>query len=184
MFVLLNVIEDGNSKRLTMDEFICKRGHKRSEVGVSPNRTCHGCAKEQSQLYRKQKPEKVKEIKKKWYKRNKKHVIKKSKSWADRNKEDRVKIWRKSQYGAKYNLTLEQYEKMVELQGGVCALCQRPPLGSKRLAVEHDHKSGRIRGACCFKCNKFLIGRRTEKDIPMLKKLIAYLESTFDGREI
>lgn len=167
-----------------MDEFICKRGHKRSEVGVSDNGTCYKCAREQSDLYRKQNPEKVKGVKKKCYIKRRLHYIKKAKSWAERNKKEREIIWRKSQYNTKYNITLEQYEKMIELQGGVCALCQRPPMGSKRLAVEHDHKSGRIRGACCFKCNKFLIGRHTEKDIPLLRRLIVYLESEFDGRKL
>ena len=167
-----------------MIDFVCKRGHRRSEVGASLNNTCHGCAKEQSKQYRKDNPETTKAVKKKWYRKHKSHVITKSKLWAERNKEDRVKIWRKSQYGAKYSLTLEQYEKMLELQGGVCALCKRPPQGSKRLAVEHDHKSGRVRGAACFRCNKFVVGRWTEADTPILQRLIEYLKSNFDGRNL
>ncbi len=51
-----------------------------------------------------------------------------------------------------YGLTVYQYDKMLEDQGGGCAICVNPPT-SKRLHVDHDHNTGRVRGLLCFRCN-------------------------------
>jgi len=52
-----------------------------------------------------------------------------------------------------YRLTEEDYESILRHQGGVCAGCGKPPY-SCRLAVDHDHKTGRIRGLLCWLCNR------------------------------
>ena len=44
---------------------------------------------------------------------------------------------------------------MIEYQGGVGAICRRPPV-NKRLAVDHDHATGLIRGGLCWSCNRGL----------------------------
>jgi hypothetical protein len=60
----------------------------------------------------------------------------------------------------KFGITLEQYNEMLEAQGGVCAVCHKPPkVGAKAHAVDHDHKTGEIFGLLCFGCNHRLIGR-------------------------
>lgn len=38
-----------------------------------------------------------------------------------------------------YGLEEGEYEKILAAQGGVCAICLKPPV-TKRLAVDHDHK--------------------------------------------
>lgn len=48
-------------------------------------------------------------------------------------------------------------------QGGTCAICQKPPKG-KALAVDHDHKTKRVRGLLCYADNKYLIGRRVDPE--------------------
>jgi hypothetical protein len=63
-----------------------------------------------------------------------------------------------------YNLTDQDYETILSFQGGVCAICRRPPV-SKRHAVDHDHKTGLIRGLCCAKCNRIIGSLR---DSPVL----------------
>lgn len=52
-----------------------------------------------------------------------------------------------------YRLTEEEYAAVLAFQGGVCAGCGRPPNGIN-LAVDHDHKTGRIRGLLCWLCNR------------------------------
>jgi hypothetical protein len=54
-----------------------------------------------------------------------------------------------------FNLTVEQYDLMFDHQGGLCAICLRPP-ATKRLHVDHDHATGLIRGLVCWNCNKTL----------------------------
>jgi hypothetical protein len=55
----------------------------------------------------------------------------------------------------KFGITIEQYEEMLANQGGGCAICGRRP-GKISLHVDHDHETGRIRGALCFRCNNAL----------------------------
>ncbi len=54
-----------------------------------------------------------------------------------------------------YGLLPVTYRRMVEMQCGLCWLCQRPP-GKKGLGVDHDHKTGRVRALLCAKCNMAL----------------------------
>lgn len=55
----------------------------------------------------------------------------------------------------KFGITIEQYEEMLAIQGGGCAICGRLP-GKISLHVDHDHETGRIRGCLCFRCNNAL----------------------------
>lgn len=61
------------------------------------------------------------------------------------------KHWLRKAYG----LTPEQYDDMLRAQGGVCAICKKPPKGN-RLHVDHCHETGRIRGLLCVSCNSKL----------------------------
>ena len=59
---------------------------------------------------------------------------------------------KRKQLHKSYGLSLEEYNKRLERQGGVCVIC-----GSKdshrKLSVDHDHETGRIRGLLCSSCN-------------------------------
>jgi hypothetical protein len=62
------------------------------------------------------------------------------------------KALRKWHLKTKYGLTPEQYDQMLESQGGGCAICGKPP-GDTALHVDHCHETGRVRGLLCFSCN-------------------------------
>lgn len=82
-----------------------------------------------------------------------------------------------------YGMTSRQYDRMVRAQGGKCAICRREPKPSRRLHVDHDHQTGRVRGALCFVCNHRLLGRGLEK--PELHEAAAiYLRVTTDWRDV
>ena len=53
----------------------------------------------------------------------------------------------------KYGLTQEQYELVLASQGGVCAICKGPPVVHNVYHIDHDHKTGLIRGLLCQSCN-------------------------------
>lgn len=54
----------------------------------------------------------------------------------------------------KYGITSEDYNLLFENQKGRCAICGTHQKDlSKRLFVDHDHKTGEIRGLLCIKCN-------------------------------
>lgn len=50
-----------------------------------------------------------------------------------------------------YNITVDEYNEMFTAQMGLCAICGLP--SSKRLCVDHDHKTGHIRNLLCRVCN-------------------------------
>ena len=80
----------------------------------------------------------------------------------------------------KYGLTLAQYNRMLKAQGGVCKLCGRPPQ-KLALAVDHDHKTKRVRGLLCFTCNHFHVAKNTAETA---RRMVPYLESSYDGRKL
>lgn len=55
-----------------------------------------------------------------------------------------------------YNLEPGDYDKLYARQGGVCAICQRAKGIVKRLAVDHDHDTGLVRGLLCGPCNQLV----------------------------
>lgn len=54
----------------------------------------------------------------------------------------------------KFGLTLQEYEVLEKKQSGVCAICVETCSTGWRLAVDHDHVTGEIRGLLCFRCNR------------------------------
>ncbi len=71
-----------------------------------------------------------------------------------------------------YGITPEEYEDRLANQSGVCAIC-RQANGRRRLAVDHDHETGVVRGLLCDKCN-WLVGL-ADDDPQRLTTAIAYL---------
>lgn len=74
----------------------------------------------------------------------------------------------------KYNITFETYDELRNKQNGVCAVCKKVCKSGKRLSVDHNHSTGRIRGLLCGKCNTAL--GLAEDSIERLYALIAYLK--------
>ena len=54
-----------------------------------------------------------------------------------------------------HKMSLEEYNIIFEKQGGICAICKKPP-GKKMLSVDHCHTTGKIRGLLCTRCNSML----------------------------
>jgi len=81
--------------------------------------------------------------------------------------------WRSRNLRIKFKLSVEQYEEMLASQNGVCKICGRPPR-NKRLAVDHDHETGDIRGLLCGPCNTAL--SHVELTSNFSRKALKYLE--------
>jgi hypothetical protein len=83
--------------------------------------------------------------------------------------------WKRAQH--RYGITKDGYADLMRKQNGSCAICSE--YSAERLCIDHDHKSGRVRGLLCQQCNH-AIGKM--RDNPLL--LIAgaeYLRKTQDG---
>ena len=62
---------------------------------------------------------------------------------------------RKPRRAAELGIDDAEYERLLEAQGGHCALCTGKPK-TRRLHVDHDHLTGRVRGLLCYRCNRNL----------------------------
>lgn len=76
-----------------------------------------------------------------------------------------------------YNITGQDYDDLLTWQGGRCFVCQEMPR-TRRLAVDHDHVSGAVRGLLCagdeWGCNVSL--RRLLGDVEAARRLLEYVE--------
>lgn len=79
-----------------------------------------------------------------------------------------------------YGLSLAGYDQLLSQQGGVCAVCLRPPTG-RRLCVDHDHDTGVVRALLCNRCNTAL--GIMEENPDLLWKLLDYAEHCLEARE-
>lgn len=70
----------------------------------------------------------------------------------------------------KYGMSPEDYARLLSLQGGQCAICQR----STKLVIDHCHKSKKVRGLLCNSCNGAL--GHVEK-VVWLSSAIRYLQA-------
>jgi hypothetical protein len=98
-----------------------------------------------------------------------------------------------ARYGAyilkEYKITYSFYLALYQFQGGRCYICRKAPR-SRRLAVDHNHETGEVRGLLCSgqrSCNHDVLGNITSLD--MAKRIVLYLEdppaaALIAGREI
>ena len=75
-------------------------------------------------------------------------------------------------YGWEQSFTLEDYDRLFAEQGGVCAICDKPE-PSRRLATDHDHSTGAVRGLLCMRCN-LTIGKFND-DAARFERFAEYL---------
>jgi hypothetical protein len=73
-----------------------------------------------------------------------------------------------------YKISVEEYDKLYELQNGKCKVCGGINNSGRRLSIDHDHKTGKIRGLLCIKCNSAIA--QVNDNINLLLKLAIYLE--------
>ncbi len=126
----------------------------------------------------------TKEKKKRWLNENKdkrKQIIKRynskpsSKEAAAKYYQENKDIIRNNYLINNYDITLEKYSLLLEKQNHKCAICgvDNCPSG-KSFAVDHDHKTDKIRGLLCKNCNIGL--GMFEDNISNMEKAILYLK--------
>lgn len=85
-----------------------------------------------------------------------------------------------SRYGAHiretYGISYDFYLALYQFQGGRCYICRKEPK-RRRLAVDHDHETGEVRGLLCSgqrSCNHDVLGNISSID--MARRIVLYLE--------
>jgi hypothetical protein len=75
----------------------------------------------------------------------------------------------------RHGMTVDDYDSMLRGQNGSCAICFSADPGGQngRFCVDHDHKTGVVRGLLCVNCN-WALGN-VKDDIKILQSAIRYL---------
>ena len=113
---------------------------------------------------------------------NRKSRQKNYKKWSSKINQTRRAGYRKQYLARQYGLTQEGFDALLLRQGGRCAICQTADPGRhgrksdiENWHVDHDHKTGYVRGLLCFACN---VGIGHLKDDPVLvKAALVYLQN-------
>lgn len=102
--------------------------------------------KEAKKRYREKNKELIKEKAREYYKSGRKPIPKRN-----------LEVNRNAHYKYKYGITLEQYNDLLTKQEHRCAICGDGQWDHKRsFSVDHDHKTGQVRGLLCLLCNTAL----------------------------
>jgi hypothetical protein len=156
--VVAQVIKKCKTCKRDKDMSLFHRNRKSSD-GYQSN--CAKCCSDYSKQYREEKRKEISEIRKIKYE-------------SVKNDPEYLRKKRESKYLGRYGITLDDYEKMLFEQCGVCKICLNPPSGKKkRLAVDHCHITGKVRGLLCDHCNVGL--GRFKDDAELLECAILYL---------
>lgn len=105
------------------------------------------------------------------YQKYREQYIRRSREWRKKYPE-RVK-----EYGIKYRhgISLKDYKNMLKQQNGKCAICGKLQSDFKqKFIVDHCHKTNKIRGLLCCRCNTLL--GRIENIPDNFKRLLEYME--------
>lgn len=112
---------------------VCKISKENSEFGFDRRlkgglrSACKKCEIARAVKWQTKNPERKKELCDRWHRDHPHHHLLKS-----------------------YGVTPEEYERRFSEQNGLCAICK---LNLPKLAIDHDHRTGKVRGLLCRKCN-------------------------------
>lgn len=113
-----------------------------------------------------------------WRKKNPEGYLKAAAKYRNENR-DKLRDYK---WKSRYNITPEQYAELFCIQKGQCAICNRPETAInintnkvQKLAVDHCHKTGKVRGLLCRDCNRGI--GKFQDDPVRLQNAIKYLNA-------
>ena len=99
------------------------------------------------------------------------------------SKRERTRRARRSKHNTHlkkaYGITINDYDKILESQGNVCAIC-KGGTSKRHFAVDHNHKNGNVRGLLCARCNGGL--SKFMDRISNLRRAVRYMK--LDGEKV
>lgn len=136
--------------RSTGDPLVVERIATTQPTSPAERRTCRVCGveKPQSEFYQREAGRLRTECRDCWRA--------KARQWANANPDQKkAQGWRK--HLRSYGLTPENYDELLATQDNRCAICRREnPHPQRRMATDHCHATGMVRGVLCTKCNAML----------------------------
>lgn len=123
--------------------------------------------------------EKSREASDRWHKNHREHHLSTREEWRRKRREKYPELVhlenRRWNLKKNFNMTVEEYELLLQSQNGVCAICGELNLAKNKryLGVDHNHDTGANRGLLCNLCNAAL--HRIEYDPDWGNKALTYL---------
>jgi len=121
-----------------------------------------------------------------WYAANREREIARVKEWQQANPErvnenqrrnrarpERKRALRDQYYRRTFGVSADEFDALLEAQGGGCAICGTRPERAASLHLDHCHETGAIRGILCLSCNQAL--GKFREDPALLEKAARYL---------
>lgn len=135
---------------------------------------------ERARLYRDANREKVREISRRSNakRRNNPETVKSIREYQQRYRQANAETLRANERKRKFGIEHLEYAELYKNQNGVCAVCKNPETATRKgvlksLAVDHDHKTGKIRGLLCSDCNTGI--GKLKDSVEVLQSAIRYL---------
>ena len=80
-----------------------------------------------------------------------------SEEWKRKNREKFLNFHRSRNLKENFNISIDDWQEIFQKQNGRCAICDRHQSEFNiRFAVDHNHKTGAVRGLLCMSCNRNL----------------------------
>jgi hypothetical protein len=142
---------------------------------------CKKCQLKCNNFYHQKHKEKINEYKKEYRKEHKKEIKifqkkyrQKHKDESKRYREEHKEELKEYDLKRKYNISLKDYNFLLQKQNYKCAVCNKVFQNGKNTHIDHNHKTGKIRGLLCGKCNKGM--GLFEDNLILLEEAIKYLQ--------
>jgi len=145
----------------SLDKFSSKRGQKNSR--------CKECISKYMRAHYQNNKEVESAKRRKYYRDNREKYLETVNKYYKGNHE----AIRVASACRRRGITIEAYYEMLKQQNHVCAICEKPNNNNKRLAIDHDHTTGKVRELLCDNCNTSL--GLLKEDIQRISKLQEYI---------
>lgn len=146
----------------------CKRGHEIAIIGRYKNGKCKECYRLWERNWTKNNRDKARAKSKKWYKNNPEKVAIMG----------RRQSWKKQGIlnAACAPFSIEDYNNLYFIQNGACLICKIHQSNlKKKLAVDHSHITGIVRGLLCNRCNTQILPV-IEHNYGLIGRAVSYLD--------
>ncbi len=142
---------------------------------------CKECRKKYEEIHYQNNKEKILKQHKKYQENHKKEILQYAKQYRETHKTE-IKKWRqthKKQIKIKfmlktYGISLTEYNEILKKQKRLCAICGKKFKNSGDCHIDHNHKTGKVGGLLCGKCNRGI--GMFEENISILENAIKYLK--------
>jgi len=147
----------------------CKNGHEftlENTYARNGTRSCRACHKNRSKSWTKTHPSTRTISSRKYNNSDKRRKV---------SQKFNTTVKRINSNLKKYGITYTEYEQIFKSQNSLCAICEKEIyLRGKLTHVDHDHKTGKVRGILCLWCNNVL--GYCNDNIFILEKAISYVK--------